>query len=481
MIKNIQNNFSGMLDLQGIGNGKCDAFFNVQNNIVTIIPLTNECKRHAHILSYNDGSNEKINWLYGFSEDSCSIAFLQKTHLHPSISAPIDMGTSRFRTPIIVKSSTPNGIDLRTFNSIEFRGGIIDVLHSPDLLIDITDAVINFKDFHSFTKTYEVEINKEKFEIMYSIDTDDLMLETGKVPDLRKSIHSIVRFNFDTDKPLCDIEKYYSYALSFFQFCTGRLNVNFEIRLYKTKLSENQKKVTSSPILVKLQDGFDDYANETLTIMSVIRFQLLGDKLPLLFKILNEEDTHPYLSFLIKRNKNIGNVLYTDIGDICVALEREFSFINANRNQENQKYAKKLTEELLDIINKKCDCVCPEAVKKKASNILNSQLKNFSPSLKEKINTLYDEFEPYIKSITEQENHDLYGITKFYSNKEFKKKISQFVDIRNKASHVGIIWNDGVEIFIHLKLLIYFCILKRTGYSMEECSCVLSYLFGRYF
>ncbi len=215
--------------------------------------------------------------------------------------------------------------------------------------------------------------------------------------------------------------------------------------------------------------------------MPPIRFQLLGDKLPLLFKILNEEDTHPYLSFLIKRNKNIGNVLYTDIGDICVALEREFSFINANRNQGNQKYAKKLTEELLDIINKKCDCVCPEAVKKKASNILNSQLKNFSPSLKEKINTLYDEFEPYIKSITEQENHVLYGITKFYSNKEFKKKISQFVDIRNKASHVGIIWNDGVEIFIHLKLLIYFCILKRTGYSMEECSCVLSYLFGQYF
>ena len=42
MIKNIQNNFSGMLDLQGIENGKCDAFFNIQNNIVTIIPLTND-------------------------------------------------------------------------------------------------------------------------------------------------------------------------------------------------------------------------------------------------------------------------------------------------------------------------------------------------------------------------------------------------------------------------------------------------------
>ena len=36
MIKKIQNSFSGMLDLQGIGNGQCDAFFNMQDNILIL-------------------------------------------------------------------------------------------------------------------------------------------------------------------------------------------------------------------------------------------------------------------------------------------------------------------------------------------------------------------------------------------------------------------------------------------------------------
>ena len=187
----------------------------------------------------------------------------------------------------------------------------------------------------------------------------------------------------------------------------------------------------------------------------------------------------PRLLFLPKRNKHLGNILYTDIGDICVAFEREFSFLKTDSNRENQKFAKDLTEELLDIINSKSDC--PEVVKKKAVNILNSQLKGFTPSLKEKICALYDEFEQNIKPITEQEKHDEYGIAKFYTPEEFTKKISKFVDIRNKASHVGIIWNDGVDIFPHLKLLIYFSILKRAGYSSIECANILSWLFGREF
>ena len=243
MIKKIQNSFSGMLDLQGIGNGQCDAFFNMQDNIVTIIPLTNECRKHARILSYNDGTNEKDNWLYGFSEDGCSIAFLQKTHLHSTLSSPVDMGTSRFHTPIIIKSSRPDNKDLSTFDVIEFRWGIVDLLHNPDLAVqdDYKSKCIVFNDKSDYTYSFEAEVAGEKLQITYSIDVSEVCLEAGKVPDLRSAIHSIMRFNFDDKKPLKDIEKYYSYAMNLFQFCSGQLNVGFEIRLYQEEFYDGER------------------------------------------------------------------------------------------------------------------------------------------------------------------------------------------------------------------------------------------------
>lgn len=478
--KIVEVNFSGMLDLQEIGENKCDSFFNVCDNVVTIIPLTSECRKHAHILSYNDGSNNKSNWVYGYSEKGYSVAFLKKTALKPSISAPVDMGTARFYAPIIVQNLVPNGIDLSTFNAIEFRGGIIDILHIPTLMIDedYENRSIKFVNKDVFTKEYSIKVNGEEIIINYSIDSDELVMNVDKIPDLRDAIHSTMRLEFPTEKSLYDIEKYYSYAMNFFQFCAGRLNINFEIRLYKHETYEGRN-ANPSPILVKFQDGFDDYANNIINFTNVIRFQLLGEKLPILFKLLNEDNTKPYLSFLQKRNKNANNILYTDVGDLCVSFEREFSLSKIESNEKNKIAAKLLTDQLLKIINEKEDC--PEEVKTKANNILNSQLKGFTPSLKEKIYYFFDEFEQYIKPITEIETRVEFGISKAYKPEEFKKRISKFVDIRNKASHVGIIWNEGVDIFSHLKLLIYLSVFRRAGYSLEDSSTILSWLFSNEF
>ncbi len=162
-----------------------------------------------------------------------------------------------------------------------------------------------------------------------------------------------------------------------------------------------------------------------------------------------------------------------------MAFEREYSLLENDFKRAELESAKTLTKELLEMIDSRSDC--PKTVKTKARNILNSQLKSFSPSLKEKIVSLYEKFVEYAKPITEQKDHDVYGISKFYSGEEFKKKISKFVDIRNKVSLAGIIWNDGAEIFSHLKLPIYFSVLNRVGFSSEDSSMMLSWLFARDF
>lgn len=477
MKKTIPNSFSGMLYMHGMDN-MCDASFSVSNNIVTIIPLTDECRKHNQKLSYTDGSADNDSWVFGYSDDSCSIAMLRRTRLSSSISAPVNLSVSRFYTPLIVKSISPNDVDLSTFDAIEFRGGIIDVLHMPDFAcrVDENEHCIKFTDKSSYSRTYSVDIADEKIEVAYSVDISELKLEFGKTPDLRNAVHSVLRFDFDNSKQLSDIYKYYSYAMNLLQFCCGRLNVGFEIRLYKKEIrSINNKEVKlETPILVKFKDGFDDYANDMLNSINVISFNFLGEKFPRLLKILAEEQTKPHLLFLPKRNKEINNIQYTDVGDLCVAFDREFR-LKSIEEKEKQDDIYSFCDEIEKFIG---ESKYSEELKNRAKGLIGT-LKNPSPKMI--ISFFYDRFEKYLKIITEQKDHDKYGIVKFYSNDDFKKLISKFVDIRNKAAHKGIVWNAGTEIFVHLKILIYFSVFKRAGYSDDESAQMLSKLFGRFF
>ena len=95
--------------------------------------------------------------------------------------------------------------------------------------------------------------------------------------------------------------------------------------------------------------------------------------------------------------------------------------------------------------------------------------------------TLYDEFTTPMKSVTEPELHVEWGITKTYTDKEFKTLMNKFKKIRNSTAHSGVVWNEGVEIYPYLQLMVYFNILKRAGYTVDESQKVLSHLFGHMF
>ena len=117
--------------------------------------------------------------------------------------------------------------------------------------------------------------------------------------------------------------------------------------------------------------------------------------------------------------------------------------------------------------------------KDKAKNLL-GPLKNFSPSLKEKIVLLVDIFFDASMEITQIPGHDLAEVT-FYTRDTFNDMIGKFISIRNHGAHVGIAWNEGTDIFPHLKLYVYYSILKRAGYSLEESTNILRYFLSRFF
>lgn len=181
--------------------------------------------------------------------------------------------------------------------------------------------------------------------------------------------------------------------------------------------------------------------------------------------------------FLPQSNKSCSSISYTQVSDICVAFQREYDLIKTESGG-------------IDNSSNEINNLCQELIEKIDETEFNSDLKNRAkgivgqlkhPTLKMIIFSFYSSYEKGLKQITERIEHIKLGISKSYTTDDFKQKISHFVDIRNKVAHVGILWNDGIEIYLHLKLLIYFSILKRSSYSLEESISMISYLFGRFF
>ena len=142
----------------------------------------------------------------------------------------------------------------------------------------------------------------------------------------------------------------------------------------------------------------------------------------------------------------------------------------------NKKQAQELSKELNLFIEKSN---YPQKVKEKAKALNCGALANMQPSLKEKIIALYDDFAVQLNEVSNCKYHDYDNSTtvKEYSDDDFKRLIGKFVQIRNSAAHTGIIWNEGIQIYQHLQLLMYFCVLKRAGYTLEESKKILFNLF----
>lgn len=472
---NLSNSFSGLIGITQ--EGVMDASCNVVDNLVTVIPCTEEARKAVHKYSYNIGEEANHNrWFYGLSDLNSAIAVLQLSPMQVRFSSGIDMCAGYFHTPIIVLGSDASVTNIKSFDSIEFYGGVMDALYNPGYGIKYGikygKRQITFENPKDYAHEYEVTINGEKIKISYFIRSS--FVESIEIPDLKENLRSVLRFDFVEKKSLDDIVKYYSYAMRLFQFCAGCLNLRTEICLFN---QENP----NAPMYVRMKDVYLDYANDRIRVKRVIGLLDLGDKLPELISLLTDEKRKPYLEFLPSINKYAETLLYTQVTDLCVSFENEYKGLAKDTDEKMREEAANLSDQLIEYI-KNAD-IRP-IIRSKAISIIEGNLRNFSPSLKEKMMFFFNQYKDEMRTITEQKptnaeysvggplsqilnklDHESLGIAKFYSDEEFEKKIKSFISIRGSAAHAGIRWNGGEEIYMHLVLLIYFSILDRAGYG----------------
>ena len=158
-------------------------------------------------------------------------------------------------------------------------------------------------------------------------------------------------------------------------------------------------------------------------------------------------------------------------------MDGEYTKENIEKLKCDRAKCEELRDELYRMIDEQYNY--PTFILEKAKSLL-GLLKNYSPSLREKISVVVDMCFNESKKITQIIGHDKAGIN-FYSRDEFNDMIGKFVKIRNMGAHVGIEWSEGIQIFPHLKLYVYYSILKRAGYDMEESTNILRYFLSRFF
>ena len=463
VISHIMENACGYIQMADDSNG-LDANFSMHNGQVTFLPFNDEARRVSHTHCYNtksDHFNEK--WFYGFSEYNSAIAIFANRPMRQEFSSGLDLCATRFYSPMYIQGSSSEIKSAEYFDCIEFYGGVVDEVYDPVMAYKtLSGERIEYADSERYVKKYDVEVEGESFKIFVGIYTDRSL--TTYVPKIEGNTHSAVRFVFGDLHMTEELLKYRDYGLNLFQFCSGRLNVKCDIRLYNSELSDK-------PMYAKIADGYEDYSKPDSH--RVISISHLSNCFPKLFRSLNDGKKKPYLQFLPASNRD--SLLYTQVNDLCIAMEKEYGFLTADSNEKLEKAAKTLAKMLLNTVTNAQDV--PEEVKTKASNIIGSNLQGYSPSLREKMVFLYEKYKDEMRRLTEQDGHDDFGIVKFYSDEEFKRLIGKFKNIRNSASHYGVEWNEGYEIFDHLVLLVYYSIMDRSGYGIQERSGILSGLF----
>lgn len=435
------------------------ASFSIIDHKVSLFPLNELTNDKCRKLQYTDTSSDNDSWMYGYS-DSHAIAILRRGTVPTTFSKTII-----FHSPMILRSSRCINCEIveHSFDAIEFVGGIIDILYPTQMAYRGNNKKFIIKERHEYTRIYTVQINGEELILEYSIKVK--CHNERQIPDYSDT-HSTITLRFNESKNFSEIEKYYSYVLTLCQFCSGCLNVGFDINVY----SETDNIFYST----SFSDSFDDHAETFLRTNDVINLTSIDCDIISLFKVIVEEKTKPHLLFLPKRNDEYGAIKYTDVTDMCVAIDREYRLLRIPYLIDMDKI-NAISKDVIDFLKSKST---DEEFINRVSGLL-GQMKN--PSLKSMICQLYENFFSCVDKITNNGIEDELRTIKRYSKDEFFVLAGKFVDIRNKAAHKGIVWNEGIDIYHHLRLLIYLSVLDRSGCSNERSIELIDSLFYRFF
>lgn len=448
----------GIVNIESI---KVFCSFMVEDFIVTLIPGQDSDSRDK-LRNWAEQVDEKgrIEWISGITSDNRHIYIGRKLRGGYSFGTGINIGAINFFSSIIIESNRMLDEMYTGFYGVEFIGGDINLVYPPDKAIEYTREPwgIQYKEPSTYTGVYDIELNKESFRLIKTVDARYVMSQ-GKISDLPKNIKSKIRIELDEEQSFDELLKFHGYIRNLITFLTRISNNEFEVKLL-TKTSYEEKVYYKDFATVKFSGEFFPRSSDLLTAQDVLKLDDIGDGIVPLIKLLNNEDKKPNLLFLPNDIRDRSFISYTQIVDICSAIEVEY---NLGCKPEIDMELKEKSRYLAHKINEFIDLVDVEAhLKQKAKSVIGATLKNYRPSLREKIEFLYNSYKDRLRAISTAHH----WIPSF-SDEIFYEHIKLFTVMRHSTAHQTMNWNGGQIIYTHVMMLIYFSIFERANISED--------------
>jgi hypothetical protein len=476
MLNTIKDNFAGYLTIFGL-----ECFFAFSNSYsLKIIPkkedvelLSAKCKERG----YNFDS---LGWIHAVDDWGYDVAFLLS---EKQMLMCYHNDSLTLITDIVLQTSNSKDrdgnylydyIDLNGLTAIDFTGDAVNAVFSPKSVIkrdDIEKGRIEWLPTVKFSKSFSTELNGKKCSLIFTIivDRQDVDLHNNSLGEL----HSVIRLEFDERQDVSMIETSWQAVCTFLTFCMGQFNVtDLHIGLWDTKDKIGIRGFQST---IYCQINGDKVEGIQFSFPAYYRFQadFLGDKTGGLFKLLNNKDTRPILSFLPRTNID-NNVDRNKVRDLCTALEVEYEYEKAKfdnsgvdslicKLKEGVKDYKKENPGILD--DSTYDYVC-------------GSLGLISLPAKEKLWRIYNKYGDIIKE-------DKWAALSLpcidFSETKTKRDIGWMVKIRNTITHTAEFADAEIPnaIYARLRIAVYCSILERSGYSLQELTEIMKNYFGR--
>ena len=379
-----------------------------------------------------------------------------------------------------------------------YSEAIDDVIPKVDATeFDCGLKAIKLKNPTEYIKEYRVEHDNNRFNIYLGINYN-LICSFKDGYELNNK-YSYIKIVFDKEQRLTDYWIYHEYITNLLVFCLGHKDIKFKVkRLDYITLPRKISKIKFRTRLVqRVEKYYRLYKKQIFPVMDynfcwssmqyksptnlhhVILLKRLNKHFSQIFYLLSSKDIKPVLDFLPEDVQMRGKIKPIDIGLICAALEREFSFYEADTvNVEPSYYeeARRLSKKLKYEVN---SFEVSDIIKAKAYQLISS-LRHMVFSLTEKAVFLMKRFETVVYRLTHKNSQlssDMLS-SEFKDINEFKKKFINFQKMRNSGSHGIFVWDDSFKIYIYLVIVIYVSILYRSGYNDEEIIDILGGFFG---
>lgn len=453
---NMDKCIAGIINIESID---ISCSFIVEDFVVTLIPEQDETSiRKLREWAEKIYDKDEIEWLSGITSDNKPIYIARRLQGGYTSGSERDIGAINFFSSMIIENNDSLHRVCNGFYGIEFIGGAINLVYPPDKAIEHTPnrSVIKYKEPTTYTDVYNIELNDENFRLIKTIDVRYIR-QRGKVVDLARNIQSTLRLEFEEEKTFQDLNKYYDYISNLVTFLCRISTNNFEVKLL-TKDNINGKEYYQDFAFAKLYKGVSCVNSDILIAQDVLQLDDMGEELVKIFKLLNDKQFAPNLLFLPDTVNDRGFIKYTQVIDICSAIEIEYKY---GRQPEASSALKKESRAFAEKINQFIDSVESEDVLKcKAKSIIGSMLKNYNPSLKEKIKFLYQSYQDSLEFVVT--NHSWLNS---FTEEEFNRYIKLFVDMRHSTAHQKMNWNGGEAIYTHIMILIYLSIFERANIS----------------